>query len=144
MADYKKTYELEFNGYWREPTVNGLPSSSGIYCVYACTYNQDEGKVSIAKLLYVGESADVRKRVVGHPSLEIWKKQLKSGQVLCFSAATIAPDSDRERAEAAMIFKLQPPCNSSCKDSFTYDTTTIESSGRNRFLPASFTVKKET
>ncbi len=143
MADLAKTYNLEFNGYWREPNISGLPNSSGIYCVYVCTYNVAQETVSISKLLYIGESAKVKDRVDGHPGLAGWKRQLTQGQVLCFSAAGISPGTDRERAEAAMIYKQQPPCNASCKDSFSHDTTTINTSGKNRLLTASFTIKKQ-
>ena len=144
MADSKKTYDLDFAGYWREPNISSLPASSGIYCVYACTFNKDQNTVSIAKLLYVGESANVRVRVDGHPSFDTWKKQLISAQILCFSASTISPGTDRERAEAAMIYKHQPPCNASCKDSFSHDTTTINTSGQNVLLATRFTVNKQT
>ena len=141
MADIPKTLDLDFDGYWREPSIGSLPAASGIYCVYACTHDAGSRTVSLKKLIYIGESVDVRCRVGGHERVAIWKKELPSGQVLCFSAAGVSPAADRERAEAAMIFQHQPPANTSCKDVFPYDTTTINVSGRAALLTASFTVK---
>jgi hypothetical protein len=60
------------------------------------------------ELIYTGEAADVRDRVSGHNKWSAWRAQLKSGEVLCFNAALIAGESDRQRAEAAMIFKHKP------------------------------------
>jgi hypothetical protein len=34
-----KSYSLEFDGYWREPSISVLPARSGIYGVYASTYD---------------------------------------------------------------------------------------------------------
>ena len=142
MSDTPKTFQLNFDGYWPEPIISGLPAASGIYCVFSCTHNSQDNTVALKKLLYIGESADVRGRVDGHPGWDTWKRALTSGQVICLSAATISPEADRERAEAAMIFKHQPPSNTSLKDSFAQDTTTIKSSGKTNLLTSSFTVSK--
>ena len=34
-----KSYSLAFEGYWLEPNIARLPAKSGIYGVYACTYD---------------------------------------------------------------------------------------------------------
>lgn len=142
MTDAPKTINLSFDsGYYREPNISGLPAASGIYCVYACTYDAEAKTVDVKRLLYIGEAANVKERVDGHEGWAAWKKQLASGQVVCLSAAKIS--TDRERAEAAMIFQHQPPCNTSNKDSFGFDTTTINVSGKAAaLLSKSFTVKK--
>ena len=106
-----QSYSLAFDGYWREPNISGLPDKSGIYGVYACTYDTNAGTVSISRLLYIGEAADVRQRLAGHEGWSTWKRQLKTGEVLCVNAALISPEGARQRAEAAMIFKHKPPCN---------------------------------
>lgn len=43
-------YALNFDGYWREPNVGWMPSISGIYGVYACTYNSYGQTVSLERL----------------------------------------------------------------------------------------------
>jgi hypothetical protein len=137
-----KSYALSFDGYWREPNISALPAKSGIYGVYACTFNAQEKTVSLNRLLYIGEGADVQARVAGHEKWPDWKRQLKQGEVLCLNAALISPQADRHQAEAAMIFKHKPPCNSDYVDNFPFDTTTITISGKNALMQSSFTVTR--
>jgi len=135
-----KTYSLEFDGYWRAPNISGLPAKSGIYCVYACTHNVQQRSVSIRKLLYIGEAADVRDRVSGHERWKDWERQLQRGEELCFNAALISPASDRQRGEAAMIYHHKPPCNTEYVHSFPYEQTTVSTSGKNTLLTGHFRV----
>ena len=135
-----RTYALTFNGYWRAPNIGGLPTASGIYSVYACTYNTQEGTVSIRKLCYIGEAGNVPDRVAAHERWSDWERQLARGEELCFNAALLAPASDRQRAEAAMIYHHKPPCNVEYVQQFPFDETTISTSGRNALLDNSFTV----
>jgi hypothetical protein len=94
--------------------------------------------------VYIGESGGIRERVTNHNLLPTWKKHLTAGQVLCFSAATITPEADRQRAEAALIFKHKPPVNDEYTRAFTgFDTTTISASGRTAKLTTTFTIKKD-
>lgn len=133
------TYSLTFNGY--RPDANGLPAYSGIYCVYACTHNALVPSGLIRKLLYIGESTVVRFRVLFHERREDWERELSPGDSLRFSSAPITPDSDRKRAEAAMINHHRPPCNSEYVDSFPYEPTSIWTSGCNELLAPCFTVE---
>jgi len=137
-----RSFALPFDGYWREPNISGLPAQSGIYGVYACIYNAQAGTVSLNRLVYIGEGADVRGRVAAHEGWPVWKRQLKLGEELCVNAALISPEADRQRAEAAMIFKHKPPCNTEYTENFPFDTTTITTSGKNALMVASFTVTR--
>ena len=134
----EKSYTLSFYGYYVSSL--GLPAGSGIYCVYACTHNAGAGEVDLRTLLYIGEAANVQVRVDGHEQWEIWERMLKHGEVLCFSAALIVPESDRKRAEAAMIYHHKPPCNVEYMHSFPYERTTISTGGCNALLSPYFTV----
>lgn len=134
------TYALAFNGYWRATHIAGLPSASGIYGVYACTYNAQEGTVSIRKLVYIGEASSVHDRVAGHERWSDWQRHLVFGEELSFNAALIAPASDRRRAEAAMIHRHKPPCNVDFVHAFPYDQTTIFTSGKSALMDPYFTV----
>ena len=136
-----KTYDLTFDGYWRSHKISGLPPQSGLYCVYACTYNQHNSTVSIRKLLYIGESENIQSRVANHERWKDWEKELQYGEILCFNAALVRVDGDRLRTEAAMIFHHKPPCNKEFTDSFPFDTTSISTSGKNAELDAYFTVQ---
>src|SRR5271154_3415278 len=106
-----KSYDLNFNGYWRGPHLDSMPAQSGIYCAYACVYDANAKTVDLKRLLYSGEAADFRDRVSKHEKRQEWEGKLKLGEVLCFNAALISPAVDRERAEAALINYHRPPCN---------------------------------
>lgn len=134
-----KTIYLTFDGVWCEGDESHIPSASGVYCVYACTFKPSANAVYIRTLLYVGESYNVRERLINHERIRDWKRQLKSGEMLCYSFAEVG-SNDRERAEAAVIFRHQPPCNTEYKNRFPYETTTIKTSGKNLHLNAAFTV----
>ena len=136
-----KTIELEFKGYYREVNKDSIASVSGVYCVYSCVYNKEEKNVTIKKLRYIGESDNVHDRIASHDRLDDWKNSLGTGQTLCYSCAKVSSD-DRERAEAALIFKVQPPFNTEHTTEFIYEDTKILTSGKNKYLPDSFIVKK--
>ena len=137
----EKSYTLEFDGFWREPNWSSLPTASGVYCIYACTHNAQKKTVSIKRLLYIGESDNVRDRVPEEPRdrREKWAKELARGEVLCASCAEV-PSADRDRKEAAMIYHHKPPCNVQYIDSFPWDKTTISTSGESAKLTQRFTV----
>lgn len=134
-----KTISLDFSGYWREINKEWIPEESGVYCVYACTYNRDHQNLSIRELLYVGESGNVNERISNHEKTSDWKRRLRVGEVLCFSMACVGA-KDRNQAEAAVINHHKPSCNTEYKYSFPYDTTVIYTSGRNYLLDTRFVV----
>lgn len=139
-----KNYGLQFDGYWREPNIGGLPALSGIYGVYAAVHNLLANTVTLNRLLYIGEAGDVRARVRGHEKWPLWRSNLRQGEVLCFTAAPIIPAADRQRAEAAMIFEHKPPCNGEYLYSFPYDQTTVTTSGQNALMKPRFLVYRTT
>lgn len=137
-----KTIELEFKGYWREENSGGIPNSSGIYLVYSCEYDATSDKVALRKLIYIGESGTVHDRISGHSKkTECWNGKLQSHEELCY-AFTPVGETDRKRAEAALIFKHKPTCNDEYVNDFPYDQTTVKSSGKCEFIASSFTVNK--
>lgn len=136
-----KTIELTFDGYWLKDSENGIPSKSGIYCVYTCKYNENMNKFYIYELLYIGESSNVKDRIKNHDRLEDWEKEMKEGETLCYTFSPVS-ESDRERAEAALIYYHKPKLNSEYKNSFPYCDTKIELSGKARMLTPSFEVKR--
>ena len=135
-----KSYTLDYDGYWRAPNISGLPASSGIYSVYSCVHNVSEKTVTLRRILYIGESENVRTRISNHERWDDWVRELKAGEELCFNAALISPAADRERVEAAMIHHHKPPCNVEYVNAFPFDTTTVSTSGKNAKLDRYFTV----
>lgn len=135
----EKRFSLNFDGYWRESNISGIPSDPGVYCVYSCKYNTNENTVSIKKLIYIGEATDVKSRISNHERKTDWERYLNQGEQLCFNFANILLD-DRQRVEAALIFKHKPPANVEYVDTFPFDTTTISTNGSNELLSTYFTV----
>ena len=134
-----KTISLEFDGYWREPNKGGVPDKSGVYVVYECYYDPQEKTVSLKKIIYMGEAGNVRDRIDGHEKWPEWREQVRAGNQICFSFAPVG-NLDRERAEAALIFKHKPPTNTEYVNSFPFDQTTVNSKGKTALLHTSFTV----
>lgn len=135
-----RSFTLNFDGYWRGLNIDWIPDRPGVYCVYACNHIAKENLVTLNRLLYVGESADMKRRVAGHEKWGEWQRQLRGGEELCFSAALISPPDDRLRAEAATVHHHKPPCNTEYIHAFPFDQTTIMTTGRNALLATSFTV----
>lgn len=118
----EQTFNVTFDGYWREKNKLGIPAKSGVYCVYECTYQPESGKVTLLNLLYIGESANVQGRIQNHEKLPDWKKHVRPGNELCYSFGGVA-DAHRVRVEAAFINKHKPPVNTEYVDHFPFDTT---------------------
>lgn len=138
-----KRFDLDFVGFRMEGGLKNWPEKSGIYCVYRCLHYPDKSQVSIRGLVYIGEAENLRTRLGSHEKFELWRKCLQAGEVLCFSYALVSND-DRERCEAAMIFKHQPTENTKCRDSFNYDETQIALTGVTSELVGSFAVRRSS
>jgi len=135
----EQTFTLEFDGYWRDQNKGGVPAQSGVYCVYECSYDAQKKTVSLKKLIYIGEAANVHDRIGNHEKRSDWLKHVRQGNELCFSFAPVG-SSDRDRCEAALIFKHQPPENTEYVNSFPFDKTHMRLSGKTALLTTSYTV----
>lgn len=128
---------LEFQGYYLER--ESMPSLPGIYCVYKCIYNRQRDTVSINDLLYIGESINVKERLVKHDRIIDWQSSLENGERLCYSYAYVS-NTDRERAEAALIYEHQPRFNEQHIYDFGYLKTEIITKGQNKLLAKNFII----
>ena len=140
----EKTISIQLKGYWQDENKGSIPipSKSGVYCVYEWTpRNVKEEEIGIQKLIYIGESENVNKRIAEHITNNDWLKYVKGGNKLCFSFGEVDSE-DRNRAEAALIFKHKPPENEEYKDSFPFDKTTISLSGESKKLTTNFTLDR--
>lgn len=136
----EKDFTLKFDGYWRDEVKASIPKNSGIYCVYECTHNQEKKNVTIHRLIYIGEADNVNDRISNHEKRDQWMNYVRSGNTLCYSFGSF-PKTDRDRVEAALIFKHKPPVNEEYKNNFPFDKTTISLSGEIKFLIPNFTVE---
>ena len=134
-----KTITLNFNGCYE---TKDLPTKdyqcSGIYIVYAGKPTENNG-CNLTKLLYIGESENVGSRPgKTHESYKEWCSYLEDGEKLFYTFSKVS-GSDREQAEAALIFHHQPPCNEQNTESFDYSETRIIITGVDEFLDTDFT-----
>lgn len=134
---------VTFKGYWRESYASSIPAKSGIYVVYEGTYNREAKTVDLHKVIYIGESTDVRSRIAGHEKWPKWRQHCGANKVICFSFAPVV-NPDRERGEAALIYKHKPPVNEAYKYSFPYETTSMNLKGDTALLEETFTVYSST
>lgn len=135
----EQTFNQTFEGYWREQAKGGIPSKSGIYCVYECTHNVQDNTVNIHKLIYIGESENVNQRIANHEKQKDWEKHIRQGNVLCYAFSAVESYS-RLRVEAAFIYRHQPPVNTEYTDNFPFDKTIVKSEGKIALLKDFFVV----
>lgn len=134
-----KSLSLTFDGYWTEYAAKSIPAQPGIYCVYGGT-NNSNGTVTLNRLVYIGESSNVRDRIGYHEKTPSWRRYLKPGEVLIFTFAPIY--MDRVCVEAAMIFHHKPPVNEEYSDNCPEDVT-MSLVGKVALLDTYFTVRQK-
>jgi len=135
----KQTFNINFTGYWLENNSKSIPNTSGIYCVYECKYDSINNSVIIQKLIYIGEANKVRERIETHDKWFDWSLYVKPGNQLCFSYADVT-HSNRNRIEAALIYKHKPIENADFKYSFPFERTNIILTGQTALLIDNFSV----
>ena len=135
-----KTINLDFGGYWREVNKGGIPEKSGVYLVYVCRYDESQKTVTLDKLVYIGEAENAQDRITNHEKWPEWRKYVPKGSEICFSFAGVT-GPDRQRGEAALIFYHKPPCNTEYIDSFPFEDTTVQSTGKCAKLSSPITVR---
>lgn len=125
-------YDLDFVGYWPVPSSGKVDFWGGMYCIYAVKGNDP-------RLLYVGEAEEIEASIAGHKDLQKWKKEA-NGQELYFNAAHLNPDTGRQRAQAALVYRHRPPCNPEVPEHFKYEVKLL-TSGANACLDPYFIIR---
>lgn len=134
-----KFFNKTVTGYYLNPA--DLSSYSGVYFVYRGKYNPLTNQVVLSQLVYIGEAVDINSRVSCHDRFNDWKRQLQSGEVLCWSQC-LEP-IDRKTLEAALIFKHKPLLNKEYVNQYTCESASIILTGATIFLNTNFTVTKQ-
>jgi len=137
----ENTFTINIDGYWRDRDKSGIPNHSGVYFVYEARYNHIKDTVLLIKLIYIGESEDVKERIASHHLYDQWLQGLREGHELFYSTGQ-TPDPYRKRIEAAYIFKHKPIHNTEFINYFPFEETTIISEGRIALLSNKFTIQK--
>lgn len=131
------TYSLYMQGYWLDANRHVMPSITGIYCVYACTYDSAGNTVFIRDLLYIGQAEDVNLRLAFHNKRAEWFAQLAPGEDVCYGCAQV-DGRCLDVVEAVMVYCLKPVCNDNLKWTYSHLPATVTVSGRYPFTPMSF------
>jgi len=137
-----KTISLNFYGYCLDEDKAEIEDRAGIYCVYAGVYNAATDKVSPRQLLYIGKAGSLKNRIGNdmHDHFDDWESLLRYNETLMYTYAFISNAEDRTRAEAALIYRYQPPVNDIGFERFHHPETKIVISGVNDFFEASFKI----
>lgn len=135
------TLDQEFNGYRLENNIKSLSTKSGVYGVYRCIYNKEKDTVDLEQLIYIGKADDINDTINNHEKWKDWKKYLKTVESICFFYTFIDKDYN-ERVEATLINSNKPPENVEYKNSFPFDKTTVNCSGRHQFIKMSNIVNR--
>lgn len=133
---FLRQYSLDVEGIVRFDERQHVPETPGIYFVY------DFGIYPLntpIKLLYIGESGDLRYRLTTHEDTPNWVEAVGEPESLGFSYACVS-SAERQRIEAALIHRHKPPMNRKYVNEFPFLPTKILLSGRTDLLHNNFTV----
>jgi excinuclease UvrABC nuclease subunit len=128
-----ETYNVIFQGYIRDENKDSLPSYSGIYMVYRCTYDSENKTVSLKELIYIGQAENIHDRINNHDKYNDFKGALQTDEQICYSYAEVSKD-DLDVVENALVFAQKPKLNDLLKDSFKYKPAQFSIEGRTALL----------
>ena len=137
---------LEWEGVWKlneENIQSDIPDSKGIYmilCGSPSKKDTNKWDVSSYEIIYIGESDEVRSRIVGHEKWSCWKEHCNRNLLLKV-ALYESNTSNRQKVECCLINHTKPICNDECKDNYPHnsDTVKINNIGSHRPLEDKYT-----
>ena len=132
-------FKLNIQGYFRDEIRNRFPNVTCVYFVYRGILNVEENRCFLKDLIYIGQTAELNKRLSEHEKREDFLSLCEKGEMLFYTFAEIKGDEDvRKRIEAALIYELRPQLNKQAIGNFAYPVTKIIVEGnRHAFVPAS-------
>lgn len=124
-----KIYNIQFEGYWLERNKGDVPAKSGVYLVYRGKYNPEKNSVDLYEIIYIGQSVNMRERIMNHDHIQAFKSSLNFGETLCYSCATV-DEKDLDIAENALIIAQKPRLNEAKQSGLDYSNKRFQVSGR--------------
>ena len=124
-----RTYRIQFEGYWLERNKRDVPARSGVYMVYRGKYNQVKNIVDLYEIIYIGQSVDMRERIVNHDHIQAFNATLEAGETLCYSCAAVE-EKDLDIVENALIIAQKPRLNGTRQSNLDYSEKRFQVSGR--------------
>lgn len=132
-----KVFNIEIHGYWRDPNRNTIPAVSGIYFVYEAAYDQKFDALILRRLIYIGESENIKESIIKNPDYDNWLNHVRYGNELCYAAAFVEPQN-RSRIKAAFVKKHNPMENDLKNQTLSYEETIIKTTGEMTLLSPEF------
>jgi len=124
-----KKYNVTFMGYRRDVNAKTLPSSSGIYMVYRCVYNEDKNTVDLIELFYIGQAFDLNHEINYHARREEFLAQAKEGEQICYAYARV-DKADLDIVENALIFAQKPRLNTNLRNNYNHEAAQFQIEGK--------------
>lgn len=124
-----KKYTVTFMGYRRDSNARTLPTSSGIYMIYRCVYNQESNTVDLKELFYIGQAFDLNDEINHHVRREEFLAQAQEGEQICYAYARV-DKSELDIIENALIFAQKPRLNTNFKDSYNHENAQFQIEGK--------------
>jgi hypothetical protein len=132
-----QTFDLVFNGYWREAKLSGIPAQSGVFCVYVCTHDPVDKMVVLQHLIHIGETGNANSTIAQSTLWPVWNGARDNDrQQICFNFAP-AESRYRRQIAATLIHAHKPATNDEFKTNFPYGSTVVTVSGQAQFLKKS-------
>ena len=122
-------YNISFMGYRRDENAKTLPSSSGIYMIYRCVFNEKENTVSLKELFYIGQAFDLNREINYHARREEFLSQAKEGEQICYAYARV-DKNDLDIVENALIFAQKPRLNNNLKNNYNHEPAQFQIEGK--------------
>lgn len=124
-----KKYNVLFNGYRRDVNKAGLPTYSGIYIVYRCTFNEEKQTVSLKELLYIGQAKNIQERISTHDKRQEFLNALNGDEQICYSYAEVK-EQDLDIVENALVYAQKPRLNTALVDSYNHEPAQFNIEGK--------------
>ena len=120
------TYLVNVSGYYTYDDFK-LLNAKGVYLVYR--ENKSDKRF---RLIYIGKADIIANRVnERHDHYHDWLEWAYGDvSALRFSLVRLPDDLPIETCEAALIYALQPPINTDCKETYTHTDVEIKFTGR--------------
>lgn len=124
-----KKYNVTFMGYRRDVNAGTLPTSSGIYMVYRCVYNEASKTVDLKELFYIGQAFDLNHEINYHARRNEFLAQAKDGEQICYAYARV-DNADLDIVENALVYAQKPRLNNNLKDHYNHEPAQFQIEGR--------------
>jgi len=124
-----RTIKVDFNGYISDKDKKQLPEYCGIYLVYSFRCNLMTFTYEPEKLIYIGQSDDVQKRLSEHEKHDDFVKECGMLGKLYYAYAKV-DKKDLDIVENALVFIQKPVLNDKLVDNYNHETCHFIISGK--------------